>query len=276
MEITSSIGVNLLSSLLWLVVGAAIYRLVITPLQQRRTVLSRLLRFRSSEGVTICYGIIPPHRGSVYYTVAEGDLAAINHAYSALAASFGYNRVRAVSHQTAHGNLSGLPNVVSVSGPKWNRVTEILLGRLGSPVTFNQTEELVIQRPGEPEKRFSTIRRPNGEEQTCYGLVCGGSIETSTGERRRVVICAGLNTISTYGAVVFLAKLGKLYSLRHYRDLSPRKVGNRWAIILQVENLSNPKARAFLRAPLDPNSIATSVVTIIGEKHFHDPFVYHF
>lgn len=71
MEITSSIGVNLLSSLLWLVVGAAIYRLVITPLQQRRTVLSRLLRFRSSEGVTICYGIIPPHRGSVYFLLHQ-------------------------------------------------------------------------------------------------------------------------------------------------------------------------------------------------------------
>lgn len=276
MELTSSVMVNLLSSLLWLAIGALIYRFVVVPLQRSRTALSRLLRFQPGKRITICYGIIPPNAGSIYYTVAEGDLAAINHVHGTLAAYFGNERIRTMNFHAVQGSLSSLSNVVSVSGPRWNHVTELLIGRLGSPISFNQTEGLIIAGRDGTKTEYRTVRRPDGDEETCYGFVCVGDVDTPTGERQRVAICAGLNTLSTYGAVVFLAALGNMYSLRRYPALSPRRVGRRWAAVLRVENLSNPRTSDPSRNPLEPHAISIDVVAVLGEQSFHDPFAYRY
>ncbi|MEU9365645.1 hypothetical protein AB0D78_27950 [Streptomyces avermitilis] len=268
--------VNLLASLIWAIAGVVAYRFVFLPVMRARTALSRLLPFDLRGKICICYGLLPPRPGTVYYTVAEGDLAAINTADSTLAGTYGRSRVQTMSFYSTEVRLGEIDNLLSISGPKWNRVTEVLLGRLGSPMTFNQTDGLVVQRPGSAPVEYHAVRRPDGDEQTCYGFVCGGVVLTPTGKEQNVVVCAGLNTLSTYGVVVFLTALREQYSFRRYPGLSPRRIGKRWGIIIRVESVSNPNTSGPVRRPVDPDHIAIEVIDVLAEDDFSQPFVYRF
>ena len=269
--------INILAALLWAILGAGFYRYVYTPVRRSRTVLSRILPYDFGSPVTICYGILPPQAGSVYYTVEEGDLAAINHAGSAITAQYNRSGVHTVSHHVAQANLAELPNILSISGPKWNHVTEMMIGRLGSPISFDETDALIVQRSGSPTAdEYRAVRGSDGDEQICFGFICSGETTTATGRRQRVVVCAGLNTLSTYGAVVFLMSLGQAFSFRSHPGLARARAGKRWAVLLKVENTSNSTRTTATRSPIDPNQVAIEVVSVLTDADFTPPYVYRF
>ncbi|HEY9439200.1 MAG TPA: hypothetical protein VIS29_11230 [Streptomyces sp.] len=269
--------INILAALLWAILGAGFYRYVYTPVRRSRTVLSRILPYDFGSPVTICYGILPPQAGSVYYTVEEGDLAAINHAGSTITAQYNRSGVHTVSHHVAQANLAELPNILSISGPKWNHVTEMMIGRLGSPISFDETDALIVQRSGSPTAdEYRAVRGSDGDEQICFGFICAGETTTATGRRQRVVVCAGLNTLSTYGAVVFLMSLGQAFSFRSHPGLARARAGKRWAVLLKVENTSNSTRTTATRSPIDPNQVAIEVVSVLTDADFTPPYVYRF
>ena len=99
---------------------------------------------------------------------------------------------------------------------------------------------------------------------------------TATGRRQRVVVCAGLNTLSTYGAVVFLMSLGQAFSFRSHPGLARARAGKRWAVLLKVENTSNSTRTTATRSPIDPNQVAIEVVSVLTDADFTPPYVYRF
>lgn len=246
------------------------------PIRRNRNILSRCLPFAVRDDITICYGLLPPRQGHVYYTVEEGDLAAIAYADSTLVGLYGRKRVKTINFQAVEVRLSEIRNLLSISGPKFNRVTETLIGRLGSPILFDQTDALLVTRNNASQQQYRTVRRPNGDEQVCFGFVCAGQVTSSTGRKQNVIVCAGLNTLSTYGAVIYLMSLSTRYSFRNGPNLSRRTVGKKWAVVLRVENISNPNTSGPVRRPVDPDQITIDVVETLGANDFVPPFIYRF
>jgi len=151
-----------------------------------------------------------------------------------------------------------------------------MIGRLGSPIIFDETDRLIVKRRDGSRREYQAVRRSDGDEQTCYGFVCGGRIRTSTGKQQNVVLCAGLNTLSTYGSVVFLISLKEGYGFRGHPKLRPRKLGKKWGIVLKVENSSNPNTSGPTRTPLDPEHIVVEIVDVLPEAEFGEPFIYRY
>lgn len=268
---------NLIASAIWVIAGATAYRWLLVPLRRRRNVLSRCLPFVARNEITVCYGLLPPRQGHVYYTVEEGDLAAITYADSNLVQLYGRKRVKTINFQSVEVRLSDIRNLLSISGPKWNRVTETLIGRLGSPILFDQTDALLVTRNSTGSQRqYRAVRRPNGDEEVCFGFVCAGQVFSPTGRKQNVVVCAGLNTLSTYGSVIYLMSLSRQYSFRSGPHISRRTVGKKWAVVLRVENISNPNTSGPVRRPVDPDQITIDVVETLGENDFAAPFTYRF
>jgi hypothetical protein len=269
--------VNVAASIAFAIAGVLTYRFIYLPLLRRSNILARSLPFDfSSKSITISYGLVTPSPGSVYYTVEEGDLSAINFAVNAFAATFGRERVTTVNCYVAEAHLSQITNILSVSGPRWNRVTENYMGRLGSPATFERTDALVVKPLNSPETRYHATTLPSGDEQVCYGFVLAGEVATSDGRKQHVAICAGLNNLSTYGAVVFLASLRNKYRYKGVRGLDGKKLGRQWVVIIRVENTTNPTVSRPYRVPLDPSRITIDVVDIIRSDRFLPPYVYRF
>lgn len=269
--------INLAASLIWAVVGAIFYRFAVIPLRRTRSSLSRTLPFDMKQPISICYGLIPPGPGTVYYSVAEGDLSAINYASNTLASMYGVDTVRTYSFHTTEMLLGDLTNILSISGPKWNRVTELMMGRLGVPFAFDETDGLIVRHADGQSTTYRAERSPTGDERICYGFVCGGDIQTPAGKRQHVVICAGLNTLSTYGAVVFLMSLREHFSLRRNRRLTPGRRGSRWGIVLRVENTAvRDDDAGSSRNPMDSDHIQLDMIDTLPDHDFNAPFVYRF
>lgn len=266
------IAINVVASILYASVVLIAGRYVIVPAYRRRTMLARALPFdRGQKSIAICHGILPPPAGSKYYSVQEGDLAAITHLNAALVDLYGKDRVATLSARRAVTHLGDYGAVAAVSGPRFNGATELLLGRLGSPVVFDTTEKLIVKKGDTLEAHVPEVGS-DSTEVVCYGVVVAGRVQNAAGRRQRVVVCAGLNTLSTYGSVVFLASLREFRALRDQPALRKTMKRDRWAAILRVESLSAEGESPTEKASLDPDHISVSVVDFCGEDDFESPY----
>jgi len=105
--------ISLVASLIWAAAGALLYHFAIVPIMRNRTVLSRILPFDHRSRIAICYGLLPPGSSSAYYSIAEGDLSAINHADSALVELYGRSRVKNMNFHTTQAHSGELESILS-------------------------------------------------------------------------------------------------------------------------------------------------------------------
>lgn len=129
------IVINLIAPIIFAILGAVSYRYLYLPYRRRTNALSRLspLDF-SKDPVYLCYGLLAPGEPGKQYTVAQGDLGAITLGYQILAENYGGRRVRIQNCVATEPHLNEVSNLLTISGPRWNSITERCMGRLGGPL----------------------------------------------------------------------------------------------------------------------------------------------
>lgn len=268
--------INLIASIIFAILGAVSFRYLYLPYRRRTNALSRLssLDF-SKDPVYLCYGLVSPDEPDKHYTVAQGDLSAITLSYQILAENYGGERVRIQNCVVTEPHLSEISNLLAISGPRWNSVTERYMGRLGSPLRFaDDRKALMLSGPDGTREIFSNTYRPSGDPEVCYGIVLGGVMKRRGDRAQNVVICAGSNSFSTYGCVIILDDLRHCRSLRRMGRLAELRNEPRWAMIVRVQNLSTASAAPRGRLPFERGQLEVRVVRSLVGAEFLQPYVY--
>jgi hypothetical protein len=206
--------------LLFALLGAAAFQ-VLTVYRRHRNFLMRILPLRvrhldawplriDHDSIGVAYGLIPPDKLDLpYYMVEEGDVSALYQLVSLLATMYGREYVEAENHQDIQSELQRVPNLVSMSGPVWNSVTELYIGRAGSPVRFELYKDdlrLVVREPTGKSTFIESEYTPTHRPKRCYGFMLAGRVRVGRIQQRFLVL-AGNSNLSTYASALFLTAL---------------------------------------------------------------------
>jgi hypothetical protein len=258
------------------ILGAVSYRCIYLPYRRRTNALSRLspLDF-SNDPLYLCYGLVFPGEPHKHYTVAQGDLSAITLGYQILTENYGGERVRIQNCVATEPHLSEVSNLMTISGPRWNSITERYLGRLGSPLQFTDDRKaLILHKRGESREFFTNTYRPSGDPEVCYGMILGGIMGRGGDKTQNVIICAGSDSFSTYGCVITLDDLRHSRSLRRAGSLTELRNEPRWGLIVRVQNLSTVSAEPRGRLPFERGQLDARVERSLVAVEFTEPYVY--
>lgn len=203
-----------------------------------------------------------------YATFEYGDISAVLEIYDRLSISGKNNHKHTVGYSPTN-HLQD--NLISVGGPKWNKTTERLLGKVGSPLLF-RSEGL-----GTIEKRKShrnenchepKIETRNDERQLIcdYGIVICARSSYLGPNIPLAIIIAGYSTYGVMIASEFLVNI----SNKEIKRLSRRFNGDqRFGLLLKGD----------LEVDLSGKVICTNniyIVSEIPEKDFLEPFDYRY
>lgn len=227
------------------------------------------------DRIHVGYGLIPPGAPIGIYTVEEGDARTMYEIDDILSHLYQQDKVIMRSHIDLGRILDVVENLVTVSGPKWNKLTERAIGQLGSPVTFDKFEEisrLVFQgREGDPVY-YETDREPGQLARICHGIILSGATKRTTGLSQSVLVCAGNSTLSSYGVGLFLRNCINnkelVKSIRAY-GITPK---SRWGLIVEVKSLRTNGGLS----PLAPSEVQVKIVRRIRDEEFVDPYEYRY
>lgn len=227
--------------------------------------------------INLCYGLIPPGTTGRSYVAEEGDLAAIYMIFDILAFLFKRENIRVQSHIAAREDFDNIQNLVSISGPKWNHVTEMMIGQLGSPIYFSNSRDGIIYKDkSKKTMEYLSIRKPPHLARKCYGLILSGALSRSDGTKQRVMICAGNTTLSMFGIAAYLKKLS--YTRSFTKDLKKQGIrrDKKWGLLLEVTNNMPPGREGLVWLPMNPGIVRTRVIRYIKEEEFHQPYIYDY
>lgn len=269
------IVINVIASIIFAILGAVSYRYLYLPYRRRSNALSRLSPLDFSKApVYLCYGLVSPSASSVNYKVVQGDLSAITLGYQILVENYGGERVRIQNAVVTEPHLSEVANLLTISGPRWNGITERYMGRLGSPLQFaDDRKALILHERDGLQKVFINAYRPSGDSEVCYGIILSGVMRRRGDRAQNVVICAGSNSFSTYGCVIILDDLRHSRSLRRMEQLAELRNEPRWGLIVRVQNLST-SAEARGRLPFERGQLEARVERSLVAADFLQPYVY--
>ena len=252
---------NLIAALIFAILGAGSYRYLYLPYKRRTNALSRLspLDF-SKDPVYLCHGLIAPAKPSNQFTVAQGDLSAITLGYKILVDNYGGERARIKNCMTLGSDLDEVSNLLSISGPRWNSITDRYMTTLGCPLSFSDDRKAVIaHEPDGTREIFRNTYRSSGDPEICYGIVVGAAITRHGDRAQNVLICAGSNSFTTYGSVIILDELRHGRSLQRIRHLTELKNQPRWAMIVRVQNLSPDNAEPRGQLPFERGQLEVRI-----------------
>jgi hypothetical protein len=269
--------INLLASAIFFTLGV-IFRSKLLPWYTRLfNPLRSIMPFGFSPStIHIAYGLIPPDSQRMIYTIEEGDVRTIHEIEDIFAFIYGQKRVLIRSYIDVDRSQDILNSIVTVSGPKWNNVAERLIGRLGSPATFdkeNGVSRLVLKKGTQQIEAYYLTERINPKiARRCYGIILSGKVRRASGELQAVLVCAGNSTLSSYGVVLFLRNcLNNRQLIKQIRrsGIDPKK---RWGLVIEVIN-NTPDTTS---APINPSYMQFKIMRLITEKEFLDPYVYKY
>jgi len=206
--ILSSISATILTSIVWYMMNII----------KNYNPLSILIKLDSKKKVNIYYG-------SIYHELQNNSQ--INHEKGLTTFEIGdieatmivykcFNKLtkKEISHQVGNEkNYIKDSNIVSVGGPKWNKVTESLIGKLGSPFYFTSTKiGLLEKRKSHTTENIYnldvTISASNIKTIKTYGFIIIAKSYFMNNVPSAVVI-AGLSTYGNLISARYLSTLKK-------------------------------------------------------------------
>ena len=232
--------------------------------------------FSNHKTIMLTYAYISPTTTSTAYVVEQGDLMALIKAYDiAITMIEKDKRIHILDGYSIENSYTTFPNIFSISGPKWNPITKILLGQLGAPIEFfknSSTDKGILVKTSKMQTGTSYKCEKTGTEKLpkiCYGVIFAGEIENNDGSKQNILICAGSSTLSTNGCLLFLSQLSnskfKVKQIKNKGIFKQKK----WGILLKIENNTR---RNRISSPLHTNDVTISV----EKTFFQDDFLFKY
>ncbi|PCI19437.1 hypothetical protein COB64_03840 [Candidatus Wolfebacteria bacterium] len=267
---------NIVAGIIVLIIGAVIGK------QIERCVkyfvgwraFARALSFNTNKEIIYAYGSIPPGEKDNKVIVQQGDVYALLVGFQTINTLFDSEKILIQDGGTLGANISLHPNVLSISGPKWNPGTRHLLGKIGAPIKFIKDPKGILVYPSQSQgkERVFEIEREAGQlVKVCYGVIFNGSIRNTSGTEQHVLICCGVTTVSTSACLLYLSSLFK--SKDEFKDLKHKGLlkENKWGLLLRVENHTKQDS---INDPLQEINVNSFVEKVFYEKDFLTPYVY--
>lgn len=271
-----SLLINIVSAPIVFWLGRGYQRKISPSISRRLNVLRSLLPFElQHEPLVITYGYVMPRNKGDLFSVEQGDLIALLKAYQLVTTFCGSQQIQILDSFSLRSSIDLHKNIFTLSGPKWNPVTDYYLGRLGSPAQFSSNPRGIrVQTPAMNSPVFYRTEREDGKMASdCYGLILSGSIQED-GRWHNVLICAGRTTLSTNACLLYLNTLAcssaSLKELKHHGISSEKK----WGVLLKVRN-NRPQSN-MIEGPLHEGDVDVSVVQTFLPDDFHSPYVHDY
>lgn len=211
---------------LFLGIGSSIAATVITSAAwwgwsriKKRDHLISFLKLSGSHDIVLFYGSVhreelSAHLNQVqreYATFEYGDIAACLLVYDRLRTVHGLKIIHAVG--TNHPNLLK-GNVISIGGPKWNKVTEKLIGTIGSPLYFNAdcsgtVEKRKLHRHENCHEPRITPKKETIQTICDYGIIVCARSEFLGQSIPFAITIAGYSTYGVLIASEYLVSMSK-------------------------------------------------------------------
>lgn len=269
-----SITANYVSNVTWIIFGLATAK-IFWFIADKYSFERRILHARRKDKCLLTYGIIletiSKHK---YSAVEEGDGNALARTYSKIAKIFQPESITTINSNEIEGLLGRSDFVVSLSGPVWNKTTEFLLGRCGSPAWIESEKGLVYKKDGSV-KSLKTQYNENTTPTTCYGVLLCTTRLIAGVHKQRILVLFGLSNLSTYAASVLFEKL-KIYIRRKYnifrRNWLFRK---KFCIIFKVDS-RYIKSRSGDSFYLSEDQSEIEIIDVISSKGFQESWDYSY
>ena len=235
-----------------------------------------LLGVNPRASVRICYANVqssesyqsPIARLLPSRSLDYGDVDSIILVYDRFRVRFGKNirwARNAVPRQSQNGNI------VSIAGPKWNKMTEQLIGEIGSPLYYSDGVQGLIERRathGNANIHQFQIRDVGGRiEIEDFGCLIFARPGVLSGQIDCALVVCGYTTFGTLIAAEALHMLKR----NEVKKIAKAVAGDkRFAIVVKGKIMLDPEGRILSRATVE-------IVTWIGERDFLLPyeFSYH-
>jgi hypothetical protein len=183
----------------------------------------------------ITFGLVSPDRNNQRW-VEAADVMAIARASVAVSKVIGHDALDVRFADAALGDLQRTPNVISIGGPRFNKVTEHLIGYLGSPVAFARTDRgrpSIRTGPDISAPSFVSEGDPD-KPSVCFGMIVRVSKPGLELAQQNFTIIAGLSSVSTLAGTIMLANWDKYWE-RNTQKISKHQFDDsKIAIIYRV------------------------------------------
>ncbi len=267
---------TIIYSIILFFLGFIFNKYILVPMKRRFNPIRTIIPFPpDSKKITICHTLIPPDTTERSYIAEEGDFLGIYMITDIFDSLYKRNRINVESDTSVEASLGTTQDIVTLSGPKWNHITERLIGEIGSPIYFERSSGSVVFKTNKRGiTKYATIRKRPHLARKCHGIIISGIIKRADGTEQRVMICAGSTTISMYGIAIYLKKLHKNRKLVKILKKNGISGKNKWGLILEVKNNMPTEREGLVWLPMSPATISTGVVRYVKDKDFIDPYLY--
>jgi hypothetical protein len=181
-------------------------------------------------------------------------------------------------HRALHDPKSIDGSVISIGGPKWNKATEYLIGKLGSPVFYKEGQKsLLIQKKNSTsidELKFSEVASGSATIVRDYGVILVGKKEyfENFGDSGIESVCVlmGYSTVGVRVAAEYLRKLAYPTKMAVKQLLNERlpKKSNRFCIIVVADIQLSPSGEY-----IDHTEVS---VDVVPESDFKNSYAYNY
>lgn len=267
MDPAENIVINLVSSLIWAIIGAVAYTLFRATLRRRATAFSRMSGIcHASKKIHLVYGLVDLRRDGTHYSIDEGDVCALCLALSFMETKFGPHKIFAINSQAALTNLGSYTDIVAISGPVWNDISGHFINAVKSLARFAETVNASGETVDALEVQLAsgaavfTTAYEDGVPRECYAMVVAGAAKSgrADGVAQNVVVAAGISALGTYGAVCWLGTLIKSAPRKLSKQMRRR---NRTKVtILRVVDTSPKGFRAYAADNSCPSFLTVEAV----------------
>ena len=274
----SVIVINLISAIIIFFLGIIYSKIISKKIREHFNVMRKIFPFqlKKNNRLVLTFGYVKPEK-ITNYSVEQGDLTALLSLKDLIELYDSNCKIEICDSISIKDNFNLYKNLFILSGPKWNKITEYFIGRLGSPITFNKNPAGLLVKTARMNKGIihETIRREGEIADECYGVVIGGKIKNNISEEQNIMICAGRTTLSTNGSLLFLRQI--MNKKDEYKELEKRglmKSLKKWGILLKVNRKFSDKTRIV--RPLQSNDVSIEIISLFLEEDFLKPYEYRY
>ncbi len=270
MEIILGFILGIVASVIANIIGFYTGNRIYSYFKARTHELRSILPFDLSKNkhIVLAYGSIPPVNTLSTHTVEQGDLMALLKAHD-IAQLIGKEKSLLVHDSLSISSSYELhTNIFTISGPKWNPVTRILLGRIGAPITFTKSPSkgINVKTTKMKHKEFYNCVKDNTKlPKVCYGVILAGEVENNDGTKQEVLICAGASTLSTNSCLLYLSQLSKSKIKVKQAQSKGLFKQKKWGLLLQIENR---KSVDTMHTPLHENDVNIKIEKVFFQEDF--------
>lgn len=270
MEIIIGFILGIFASIIANIIGFFTGNQIFSYFKTRTHSLRSILPFDLSKNkhIVLTYGSIPPKNTLSTHTVEQGDLIALLKAHD-IVQLIGKEKSLLVHDALSISSSYELhTNIFSISGPKFNRVTRILLGRIGAPITFVKSPAKGINVKTSKMKQkvfFKCVRDETKLPKICFGVILAGEVENNDGSKQEVLICAGSSTLSTNGCLLYLSQLSKSKIKVKQEKRKGLFKQKKWGLLLRIENR---KSVDTIHTPLHSNDVSIEIEKVFIQDDF--------